>query len=89
MPKRIFKTRKGRIWLYGIGLAVLPITVAIGLITEEVAVLWGTLLGAILLPGVALNDAVEQPKIEEQAYLEGYDEATDRVIEPGTGRRKK
>lgn len=38
----------GRLWLYGIGVATLPILVAYGLLTPEQAPLWAALLLAAL-----------------------------------------
>lgn len=42
-----------RTYLYGIALAVLPLLVYYGLVSDEDAPLWAALVGAILVPGVA------------------------------------
>lgn len=42
-----------RSWLYGVALAVLPLLVVAGLVTEAEAPLWAVLVGAVLVPGVA------------------------------------
>lgn len=73
IEKRALSLR-GRRWIYGISLAVLPILTAYGLITEDTAVLWATLLGAILVPGLALSDQLKHEHVEEQSYLQGVDE---------------
>lgn len=49
-----YLTPKVRAWLYGIALAVFPILVALGILAEEDAALWVALVGAVLVPGLAL-----------------------------------
>ena len=46
-------TPAARSYLYGIALAVLPLLVYFGIVTEDDAPLWIALVGAILVPGVA------------------------------------
>ena len=53
---RLILTRRGRKYLHGIALATLPIITAAGIMTENMAALWATLIGAILVPWVALED---------------------------------
>lgn len=43
-----------RRWVYGIALAVVPILTAYGLISEDLAPLWVSLLSAVLVPSLAL-----------------------------------
>jgi hypothetical protein len=89
---RLRLTRRGRKWLHGIALAFLPIITAAGIITEQTAALWATLIGAILVPWIALEDnhsaeleLTEHEKIAERDRLEqyqrglneGYDAATN------------
>lgn len=78
---RVILTRGGRRWLHGIALAVLPIITAAGIMTENMAALWATLLGAILVPWAALEDnrSAELENIEhyQRGLDEGYDAATN------------
>lgn len=66
-----YLTRKTRTWIHGIALAVLPILTAIGMVTEEMALLYGTLVGTILVPWIGLNDQVVADENELDAYHEG------------------
>lgn len=79
-PRLVF-TRRGRKYLHGIALACLPIVTAAGMITEQTAALWATLVGAILVPWIALEDnhSSELESIEEyqRGLDEGYDAATN------------
>ena len=43
-----------RRWIYGIALAVGPILVAYGLLDEQSWPLWVALVGAVLVPGLAV-----------------------------------
>lgn len=79
MPRRLV-TKPGRTWLYGIALAVLPILVATGIITEEVAVLWGALAAAIFVPGIALSDAAKEPEQNKTIWQDGYDTARRHTL---------
>lgn len=71
-------TLRGRRWIHGIALAVLPILVFYGIISEETAPLYVALLGAILVPSLALSDANKTGQIitEEKdiSYNRGLDE---------------
>lgn len=67
-------SRHGRKYLYGIALAVLPIVTAAGIITEEMAALYATLLGAILVPWLGLVDTANNDKEREAEYWRGLDE---------------
>lgn len=52
-----------RSWLYGIALAVLPILVGYGILTEAEAPLWAALIGSVLVPGVAFaNRPTKRPQ---------------------------
>lgn len=67
-------TRRGRKWIYGIALAVLPILTTYGILTEEQAVLYATLLGSILVPGLALHDNSRAERDQLASYEQGLDE---------------
>lgn len=67
-------TLRGRKWIHGVALAVLPILTGYGIMSEDMAVLYATLLGTILVPWVALNDQAKHEAIEEENYLRGLDE---------------
>ena len=41
-------SRKGRIWLYSVGLAVIGLLVGYGFLTDETATLWCALLAPLL-----------------------------------------
>lgn len=43
-----------RKWVYGISLAIVPLLVAYGIIREETAPLWVSLVSAVLVPSLAL-----------------------------------
>lgn len=79
--ERIVFTRRGRKYIHGIALACLPIITAAGMMTENMAALWATLIGAILVPWVALEDnhSAELENVEEyqRGLDEGYDAATN------------
>ena len=75
--ERVVITRRGRKWLHGIALAFLPIITAAGIMTENMAALWATLLGAILVPWIALED-------NHSAELESRDEY-ERGLDDGYG----
>lgn len=47
-------TPQVRRWAYGIALALLPILTAYGILQDTHAPLWASLVGSILVPGVAL-----------------------------------
>lgn len=67
----MYLSRKTRTWIHGIALAVLPILTAIGILTEEMALLYATLFGTILVPWIGLNDQVVADENELEAYHEG------------------
>lgn len=79
--ERIVLTRQARKWIHGIALAFLPIITATGILTEQTAALYATLLGAILVPWIALEDnhSAELETVEEyqRGLDEGYDAATN------------
>ena len=70
-------TRRGRKWLHGIALAFLPIITAAGIMTENMAALWATLLGAILVPWVALEDSRSAECESREQYERGLDDGYD------------
>lgn len=80
-------TRRGRKYLHGIALAILPITTAAGIMTENMAALWATLIGAILVPWVALEDnhSAELESVEQ--YQRGLDEGYDAATNHDEGNR--
>ncbi len=53
--KRWLMDRNNRKWLYLSSLAVVPLLVSYGVITQDSAPLWIALLGAVVAPGVALT----------------------------------
>lgn len=67
-------SRRGRKYAYGVALAVLPLVTAAGIITEELAALYATLLGAILVPWLGLIDTANNDKEREAEYWRGLDE---------------
>jgi len=78
-------TRQARKWIHGIALAFLPIITATGILTEQTAALYATLLGAILVPWIALEDnhSAELETVEE--YQRGLDEGYDAAINHDEG----
>lgn len=71
--ERLILTRHARKYIHGIALALLPIITATGIITEQTAALWATLIGAILVPWIALEDnhsaELEKTELEKQAHV--------------------
>lgn len=63
-----------RRWVYGIALAVVPILTAYGLISEDLAPLWVSLLSAVLVPSLALANT-PGPAAEEEDSGSGSPEA--------------
>lgn len=60
--------KKTRAYIYGIALAVAPLAIAYGWISEDTAPLWVALLGSILVPTLALGnlkDDKDGPKHRE------------------------
>ena len=43
-----------RRWIYGIAVVLIPLLVAYGAVDENIAPLWLAVVGAILVPGLAL-----------------------------------
>lgn len=76
-PKRV--NRKRRQWVYGISLATLPVLTAYGILSEEMALLYGTLLGTILVPWLALNESAHAEDEEHRAYNEGVTEGVGKI----------
>ena len=78
--ERLILTRRARKYLHGIALACLPIITAAGILTEQTAALWATLIGAILVPWIALEDnhsaELENRDEYERGLDDGYDAAT-------------
>ena len=52
----------------------MPILIAIGIVTEELAVLWATLIGAVLVPGAAIHEQTKHEKDTNDSYMIGVDE---------------
>lgn len=48
-------SRDGRKWVYTVSLALIPLLVFYGVITEDAAPLWIALLGAVVAPAMALT----------------------------------
>lgn len=76
-PKRI--NRKRRRWVYGVALATLPILTAYGIVSEEMAVLYATLLGTILVPWLAINESAQSSDNEHKAYNEGVTDGIGKL----------
>jgi len=51
-----FADREHRKYVYGVSLALLPILVAVGWVTESMAPMIIVLLGTVLTPALALNN---------------------------------
>ena len=75
--ERAVLTRQGRKYLHGIALAFLPIITAAGIMTENMAALWATLLGAILVPWVALEENHSAELETRDSYARGLDDGYD------------
>ena len=44
-----------RKWIYGVALALLPLLIGFGIVKAEDAPLWAALIGAILVPALAVT----------------------------------
>src|SRR5699024_10250487 len=73
-------TRQTRRWLHGIALAVFPIMTAMGILTEEMALLYATLAGTILVPWVALDDANRVEDLANEEYYRGNNEGFEKEL---------
>ena len=49
-----FLPRDVRVWVYGIALVLMPLLVFYGIVSNAAAPLWIALVGAILVPGLAV-----------------------------------
>ena len=58
-------SREGRKTLYLVSLSAIPLLVAYGVITEDVAPLWVALVGSILAPSMALAHMPPKANKEE------------------------
>lgn len=68
--ERIFSWKTRR-WIYGIALAVLPLLTFYGIISETAAPLWAAIVGAILVPSLALvNTDEHSDTVEPRRALE-------------------
>lgn len=50
-----------RRWVYGVALAAMPLAVLYGIVSEAAAPLWLALVGAVLVPGLALANVPPGP----------------------------
>lgn len=74
--RRLQVTLKHRRYIHAVLLAVLPIVTAAGIMTEEQALLWATLLGTVLVPGLALSDNIKQDRALTEEYEHGREAAS-------------
>ena len=51
-----------RRWIYGVAIAVLPILITYGVVSKEDAPLWIALVGAVLVPGLAVANVNDEPE---------------------------
>ena len=65
-PLRGILTPAVRRWLYGIAAAVAPLATVYGLVTEQQAVLWLNLVGALLFT-IAVGNTPARPSEKEDA----------------------
>lgn len=71
---RDYRVRK---WIHGIAMAVLPMLTLYGWLSNEMAALWATLIGAVLVPGLALSDTMSVESDTRVAYKQGMRAADD------------
>ena len=57
--------RRGRIWLYSVGLAVIGLLVGYGVLTNETATLWSALLAPLLGLAIANVPAEDTEDTED------------------------
>ena len=70
-------TLRERRWIHGIALAVLPLLVAYGIISDESATLYVALIGAILVPSLALSDANKTERVITEEKQDSYETGLD------------
>lgn len=51
---RLITDPRIRQWVYGIALAALPLLIAYGIVDDQTAALWAAVVGAVLVPGLAV-----------------------------------
>src|SRR5699024_11288442 len=73
-------TKKRSRWLHGLAFAVLPIMAGMGILTEEMALLYATLAGTILVPWVALDDANRVEDLADEEYYRGHNEGFEKGL---------
>lgn len=82
LPNRWIPSLKARRYLYGVGIALLPVLMAYGIVDQNGIALWGALLGSVLGVtglGVALVNTVERPEDKaEREHNEKEAELEDR-----------
>lgn len=85
-----------RKWIYGVALAALPLLIGYGVLDEANAALWAALIGAILVPGLALANTptIKSPGVEIDddyplEYGQGYDPQAAENLEPGQHKRQE
>ena len=63
-----YLTPRVRRWIYGIAIAVLPLLIAYGLIDDSTAALWAAVIGAVLVPGLALGHVTDDHTTGQEAH---------------------
>ena len=57
-----YLTPSRRRWIYGIAIAALPLLIAYGVLDDSTAAVWAAVLGAVLVPGLALGHVTDAPE---------------------------
>lgn len=76
LPNRWIPSLKARRYLYGVGLAALPVLMAYGIVDQNGIALWGALLGAVLGVtglGVALVNTVERQEDKREREFNDHE----------------
>lgn len=60
-----YLTPSRRRWIYGIAIAALPLLIAYGVLDDSTAAVWAAVLGAVLVPGLALGHVTDNQDDED------------------------
>ena len=71
---RLITDPRVRQWVYGIALAALPLLIAYGIVDDQTAALWAAVIGAVLVPGLAvINTGRDVPEHGGRDTADRYD----------------
>lgn len=57
-----------RRWVYGVAIAAVPLLIALGVITDELAPSIVAILGALFVPGLAVSNVTPDPEEADSVH---------------------